>query len=285
MSDPAVTPDPSPAPSGSPAPSPSPSPSSAAPTGSPSPSPAPSGFTYQEDRSRWIPPDRLTAAERATNLAAQRASQLEAELQAERRRVQALAGVAPQDPNAAELDKVRAGFAELYPNLARMANLDPAKLERLLATGESAEHVVRHHWDAHRDSTLTELKTRVAQAMNRDDLSETAARKVVAAFKASVPDPQPDQYGRPTNPEYVRWAQRYEAKDPTLLDEFVTEFVSDFITPAQRAGLIRPRVAVPSGGASRPVATNPQQRPDYSKMHTVAEMLEAAEAQVDQHYG
>jgi len=285
MSDPAVSPDVSPS-SGSPAPSPSPSspgPSSTAAPGSPEPSKP--TYAYPEDRSRWIPPDRLTAAERATNLAAQRASRLEAELESERRRVQALAGVTPQDPNAAELDKVRAGFAELYPNLHRMANLDPAKLERLLSTGESAERVVQHHWDAHRDSTLSDLKTRVAAAMHLESLTPTAASKVIAAFKASVPDPHPDEYGRPTNPEYVRWASRYEAKDPTLLDEFVGEFVSDFITPAQRAGLIRPRVAVPSGGASRPVATNPQQRPDYSKMQTVTEMLEAAEKQVDEYYG
>jgi hypothetical protein len=283
--DPGVTPDPSTSqPSGSPSPSPSPG-SAAAPSGSPSPSPAPSGFTYQEDRSRWIPPDRLTAAERATNLAAQRATQLEAALQAERARVQALAGVSPKDPDAEEAERIKAGFFQLFPQAKELLQIDPAQLRRILASGESAEHVTRHHWDAHRDSTLTELKTRVAQAMHSDSLSESASRKVVAAFKASVPDPDPDPYGRPTNPEYVRWAQRYEAKDPTLLDEFVTEFVSDFITPAQRAGLMRPRVAVPSGGASRGVVTNPEKRPDYSKMNSVTEMLEAAEAQVDQHYG
>jgi len=232
-----------------------------------------------------VPPDRLTAAERATNLAAQRAQQLERELETERNRVRSLAGLTPPDPDAAELEKVRAGFAQLYPNLARMAAIDPEQLERVLAAGQQAEHVVRTQWDRHRDTTLDEIKSGVAQALNLDKLSETAARKVVAAFKASVPDPEYDRSNRPTNPEYHRWVQRYEAKDPTLLTEFVTEFVSDFITPAARAGLIRPRVAVPSGGASRPVATNPTQRPDYGKMKSVAEMLDAAEKEVDAHYG
>ncbi len=287
MADPAVSPDVSPsagAPSASP--SPSPSPGSSASPGAPSPSPsAPSGFTYQEDRSRWIPPDRLTAAERATNLAAQRASQLEAELQAERRRVHALAGVTPQDPNAAELDKVRAGFAELYPNLHRMASIDPDRLERLLSAGESAEHVTRVQWDRHRDTYLGDIKSQVAQALGVDTLSPSQARKLVSAFKDAVPDPMQAPADRPTNPEYHRFVQRYESGDPTLAAEFVREFVGDFITPAQRAGLVRPRMAVPSGGASRPVATNPQQRPDYSKMQSVTEMLEAAEAQVDQYYG
>ncbi len=263
---------------------PSPTPSAAPGTPSTSASPPTPSYSYPEDRSTWVPSNRLTAAERATNLAAQRAQQLERELEGERRRVQALAGVTPKDPDAEELEKVRAGFAQLYPNLAKMASLDPEKLERIIHSGESAEHLVRVQWDRHRAASLDKIKADVAQALGVETLSPTAARKVIAAFIASVPDPMYDRNKQPTNPEYFTFKDRYESNDPTLLAEFVTEFVSDFITPAQRAGLVRQRIAVPSGGASRPVATNPAQRPDYGKMKSPKEMLEAAELEVDRHY-
>lgn len=239
----------------------------------------PAKFSYDEDRSSWVSPDKHRAAERVANGAVTRAQQLEAQIAERDRKIAALAGVTQPDPDEAELGKVREGFAKLYPNLARMAELDPQKLERILAQGDQAEHVVRHHWDAHRDATLTDLKSRVATAMNLSDLSKTAAAKVVAAFKSSIPDPNDDPDG------YARWSHRYEQKDPTLLDEFVQEFVGDFITPAQRTGLVRPRIAVPSGGNSRPVAMNQNPKPEFSKMKSVPEMLAAAEEAADAHYG
>lgn len=243
-------------------------------------------FTYKEDRSKWVDPTplntRLTAAERATNLASSRASQLEADLASERRRVQALAGLSPDDPAKEETDKVLAALYKMAPHL------DPANQRRAvegLPEIEEARRINRMQWDRHRDATFDQVKGQVAGALGLESLTPAAARKVIAAFKAQVPDQMNDAQGNPTNPEWFAWSQRYENKDPKLIEEFVNEFVSDFVEPAKRMGLVRPRMNVPSGGFSRPVATNQNKQPEYGKMKTVQEMLEAAEAQADAHYG
>lgn len=268
MPDPVVTPDPSVTP---------PSPS-VVPAVTP-PEPSKPSFTFSEDRSRWVPPDRLTAAERATNLAASKTATLEAAIADRDRKIAALAGVAPHDPAAADVEATKAAFAQMFPSLAKLAQLDPQRLEQVLANSEVLSEDNREKWDAHRDKTFDEISSRVASAMGMDKLSDPARRKVTAAFKASVPDMESDPDG------YAAWAKRYQRGDVTLLDEFVQEFVGDFITPAQRSGFVRPRVAVPSGGASRPVAMNQNKQPEYAKMKSVKDMLTAAEEQADAYFG
>ena len=198
-------------------------------------------YTYTEDRSNWVTPDKLKANERAWEHDRRRAAKLEADLAEATKRVQALAGVAPADPDADEAQKVLAALYAMAPHLR------PDRIAPAHEAAERLQQAEKERWDDHRDAIFDDLKGRVAKALGKDKLGESAARKVVAAFKAYVPDQEADPDA------YAVWARRYQRNDPTLLDEFVEEFTSDFLTPAMRAGLVRPKVAVPSGGFSRPV--------------------------------
>src|SRR6266404_8714098 len=79
-------------------------------------------FTYDEDRSNWIKPDKHRAAETAVIRTARELETARAELAAERRRVAALAGVQTQSPEDAEAAKIADAFFAL-PQFAHLKDI------------------------------------------------------------------------------------------------------------------------------------------------------------------
>lgn len=245
-------------------------------------------FTYKEKRDDWVEPSKFRAAERATHLASQRLSQLEAELVERDRRIAALAGTKPTTPAEREAAEVRAALEQVHPTLARLSKLSPEQLDRVLALADKSDQLIatttqneRRHWDGVRDRMFSAAYDKVATHLGVEKLSDRQREKIDAVFNilsrrnADANDPEEGPY----NTEFAR---RYEANDPTLVDDVVKELYEDFVQPAQRLATvpIAQRRPVPRVGNSAQLTTA-KAKPDLSKM-SVSEMLDWAEKHAEE---
>jgi len=230
-------------------------------------------YSFKEDRTNWVDPEKHKKAELLVNRTAQELERLKSEIATRDKRIQALAGVTPPDPDAAEAEKIAAAFFAL-PQFAHLKGITPqlvTQVQALIANGESITAARDHVWNQHTDKFLGDLDAEFAAEIGTDKLTPGQQRKLHAAFDAMVPDERAD-------PEaFATFKKRFEQLDPTLIADFVKEYVSDMLEPARRQATVpitqRPRVPR-SGGAQPVVAQVP--KPDYSKM-SVPEMLDAAE--------
>lgn len=161
---------------------------------------------------------------------------MRAELDAERRRVQALAGVNPRSDEETEADAIRQRFAKVFPGLAKLSD---AQIDKLLATaerGDSMDEAMQHHWQTHARGQLSTLTTELADAIG----GELTPRQATAIKKAFTSEAEGD-------PAFLA---RYEAGDPTLIKEFVRQWVEDWYEPARRqvtADTVQRQRRVPNG--------------------------------------
>jgi hypothetical protein len=146
-----------------------------------------------------------------------------ANLESERRRVQALAGVNPKSDQEVADEQVRERFKQLYPKLG---GLDDAKIDKLLSLAENAdrlEEVTNHHWQAHGRKMLDAVTAGMQKALGGELSDRQRGRLEKAYFNEAR-----------SNPEFL---QRHEAGDQKLIEEFVKEFVEDFVEPGRRKAL------------------------------------------------
>ncbi len=214
----------------------------------------------------------MRAAETATNRTAKELEALRGQITERDKRIAALAGLAPVDPDAAEADKIAQAFFAL-PQFAHLKGVTPELLKQvqaLVADGQSITAARDHVWNQHTDKFLDSLDLRFAEEMGLEQLTPGQQRKLHAAFDAMVPSEQDAE-------AYATFKGRFEKADPKLIEEFVKEYASDMLEPARRMATIpitqRPRV--PRSGSGNPVVTQVP-KPDYSKM-SLAEMLDSAE--------
>ena len=243
-----------------------------APPVDPNAPPAEKTYSFKEDRTNWVAPDKHKAAETAVNRTARELESLKSQLSERDKRIAALAGITPPDPDAAEADKIAQAFFAL-PQFAHLKGVTPELLDQvkaLVADGASITAARDHVWNQHTDKFLSDLDAEFAAEIGVDTLTPGQQRKLHAAFDAMVPSPQDAE-------AYATFKKRFEQADPKLIAEFVQEYKSDIIEPARRLATVpvMQRRAVPRSGAGNPVVTQVP-KPDYSKM-SVAEMLDAAE--------
>jgi hypothetical protein len=233
-------------------------------------------WTFKEDRSNWIPPEKFKTAEAATNRTASELERARTLIAEQNRRIAALAGVTSPKPEEAEAQAVADAFFAL-PQFAHLKFVTPEFVQRAMALmrdGESITAARDHVWNAHTDRFLDNLDAAFASEIGVDSLTPGQQRKLRAAFGALVPDEQ-------TDPEaHAAFAKRYEANDPTLIDDFVKEYVADMLEPARRqATVLTRRPPVPRSGPAAPVVTQ-RQKPNYAEM-SVQQMLDAAEKEAE----
>lgn len=240
--------------------------------GTPPPTPS-SQFTYPEDRSRWVDPDKHRKAEQAVNRTASELAKAKADLVERDRRIAALAGVTPTSPEDAEAQRVAEAFYAL-PQFSHLKGITPellGQMKALIADGASIVQARDHVYNQQADRFLGSLDVAFAETIGLDKLTPGQQRKLHAAFGAFMPDARtdPDAYGA--------FQKRYDSGDETLIEEFLKEYTDDMLEPARRQAAVplavRPRV--PRGGPGAPVVTA-KPKPDYSKM-TTQQMLDAAE--------
>lgn len=221
-------------------------------------------FTYTEDRSNWVPPDRLS------QIARQR-REIENQLYLERQRVAALSGVKPPaQPEDPETATMRQELERLYPGLSRLGDLPFDKLikavERLDALEASHQSSEQNYWSAFGRQQLRIVDSKFKEMFGKDPSQRQ--RNVIASELRDFCEADPHRVAR------------YEAQDPTLIDEFWQFYESEHIDPYRRhftapvAAAGRGRAALPQGGNAQTV--QPGQGAGKQKPKDEDEMWEAA---------
>ena len=185
----------------------------------------------------------------------------ETTLEAERRRVRALAGVETLSPEDAEAQAIRERFAQIYPELAGLTAEDITALRELRTSKQDIDTAVRNHWDRHVASVTSQLEDLVADAIGVD-LTDRQKRNLLAAYAQQAQG----------DPEF---AEAFERGDKAHLEQFAKDFVDDWFKPAQRrvtANELDRQRRVPSG-RDRSVAQQPEKKIDVTNNDAVNDLL------------
>jgi hypothetical protein len=182
---------------------------------------AASGFSYAEDRSKWIPPHRLKEIEDRANA---RVRDLQGRHQSLEQRVRALMGVAePADPKVAEVKKA---FRELMPELGMVLD-NPDKFKKLLdwldkGGPDSMGSFEGASWRRHAQGMVTSALSEFAKATGTtvEKLPQGALGRMAAQLQSFI---AMDRTGQRN--------ERYEAGDPSLVTEFVKDLVGFYVDP------------------------------------------------------
>jgi PAS domain-containing protein len=149
------------------------------------------------------------------------AAKHQTELEAERRRVAALAGVTPRSKDEIDAEEVRQQFSRLFPGLAKLNDQQVMeKLERILSNADTHEDTTTRYWN----DRAAQMTGAVVEAVSKElggDLSERQVRRIRAAYANAAE----------SDPEFLR---RHEEGDKTLIAEFAKEWIEDWFEPARR---------------------------------------------------
>lgn len=208
-------------------------------------------YTYEEDRSNWVPPHRIREA-------STKAQRLEAELGLTKRQLAALTGVQPPaPPEDPEVQQVREQFKRLYPGLAKLADLPGDKLDRLMKLVEmdpkELSAPTEHYWTVMGHRTLNELFAEGAKVIG-GELAPGAKRTLKAAFGAWLEEDENLQL-------------RYAQQDPGLIADFFKDMQQGLFDPFRRkstapANQNAERIRrLPRQGGGGPVAGQPVPKP------------------------
>lgn len=191
---------------------------------------ATSGFTYKEDRSDWVPKHRFNEV----NQKAARVTEYEAAIAERDRKIAALAGVTPQDPNATKTEQLRAAMVDLFPQLGHLKDLTDEQMQRLLQSPDQASRAVeieQREQARHGKAQMTALYLEIAEHIGADELS--------ADQKADLRDGFSSWLKAKCNAEIQSTGDsatltRYENGDPDLLREFAKRHSANWVEPARR---------------------------------------------------
>lgn len=229
-------------------------------TGQPAQAATPANRSDDDRRNEGLLAD-LKRERQARQQYQQQVQAAQQELEQERRRVQALAGVNLRAPDEVEADEIRAQFAKVFPHLGK---LTADQIENLLLTAESSTSLrqsLQLQWENHAGRMIDSLSEQVAEAIG-GDLTDRQRRALARAYVVEAEN----------NPEFLR---RHEKGDPKLVEEFASQWIEDWFKPAQRRAtaveLGRQR-QVPNG-RDRNVQTTPPKAIDYKNPKAVEDAM------------
>src|ERR1035437_5771368 len=183
------------------------------------------------------------------------------ELAAERRRVQALAGVNPQSKDEVDADAIRKQFGQYFPDLANLSKEDIEAIKELREQAAQMREASEQGYRRQGKQTLTAVVNAVTKEFG-GTLSDRQARRVQLAFvNECESDPQ--------------FLARYDQGDETVIPEFVKTYVEDFFEPARRKvtqSEVERQRRVPSG-RDRSVAGPGGKKIDYSNDKSFGDAL------------
>ncbi len=220
--------------------------------------------TAEAERNRGILADLQRERRQRQELATERET-LRAQLAAEQRRVQALAGVVPQSEDETQNAAIRAQFAKIFPGLAKLTDEQIAKVLATAERGDNLDAATNHHWQTHSRNMLGQLSTELGDAIGGEP-TERQSRAVAQAF-ANLCEADPEILAR------------YEAGDPKLIKEFVAQWKEDWYDTARRqvtADTMNRQRRVPNGRDRSAVGTGSQKKVDFNNPKAVEDaMVEA----------
>lgn len=247
--------------SGTPAPVATPVAGTPAPQATPAPTQANGSAEWDKQRKGLT--DDLAKERKARQDYEGRVKQYEIDLAAEKKRVQALAGVTPQTPDEADADEVRKRFTQLYPHLG---GLTAEKIDRLMALADQQDQIQQtsnHYWSQHSRTMVAAVHSEVAAAYG-GKLTDRQVDKITKAYALRAN----------ADPEFL---QRHENGDPTLAKEFAKEWVEDWFEPARRqqtAAELSQFRRVP-GGKDRSIVNQGEKKINVTNDKEVEDMLVA----------
>lgn len=177
----------------------------------PSPEPEPSWL-----RGR-LQETRAAAIRQAQAQFDQERARIQSELENYKRQLHAVVGVTP--PQNPEVEQVRQQFAQLYPGLAKMEER-AAQLEELLERSGDLQSQNDHYWQSYGRQIVNTLFNKAAESVG-GPLNDEGKRFLHSSFVGWVQS-SPENQERYTN-------------DPTIVDDFLRTFVSNYIDPVRRS--------------------------------------------------
>lgn len=181
---------------------------------------ATTGFTYQEDRSKWIPQHRL--AEETT-----KRQGLEAQIAERDRKIAALAGVSTPDASEAKKAEISKAFFAMFPHLSE------EKMQRRDEQVSRAEAAEQREWQRHGDRQLAGIYTQVAEALGAESLSDDQKGDLQDAFKNWLTATCKKELRDSGGTESATLTS-YEKGEPKVVSEFVKRYTAQWIEPARR---------------------------------------------------
>jgi hypothetical protein len=183
------------------------------------------------------------------------------ELAAEKRRVQALAGVSPQSKDEVDADAIRKQFGQYFPDLANLSKDDIDAIKELREQAAQMREASEQGYRRQGKQTLTAVVNAVTKEFG-GTLSDRQARRVQLAFVNECE----------SDPAFLA---RYDQGDETVIPEFVKTYVEDFFEPARRKvtqSEVERQRRVPSG-RDRSVAGPGGKKIDYSNDKSFGDAL------------
>lgn len=228
--------------------------------------PPPKKFQYDEDRSNWVPSHRVRQY-------SQEIERLRREYDVAQRRVAALSGVQPPAAQpSAEQNAIRTQLLAVMPELKDLLDarddISGLKGLNLKETISALQQFAANRWQQQGTQTLSTLGAKIKAAYGGADIAPKQLARISRAFIGELED----------NPELLA---RYEAGDPSVVDEFVTDYTQGVLDPYRRstaAAAARQAAGadarrLPRGGGGSPTVGNrpPAIKPgDGDKFHKAA---------------
>jgi hypothetical protein len=232
----------------------------------PAPAQANSGVD-QEARFKGIQADLAKERKQRQTYEAQVAD-YKTKLEAETRRVQALAGVAPVSADDAEAEEIRTRFSKVItPDyLLKQLGLSKEEIEEFKAAKAdraSLQETTQHYWAKHGQGMVRKVSSELAKEYG----GELSTRQQDTITKAYIFRAQQD-------PEFLK---RHEDGDESLITEFAQEWIQDWAEPARRKALateVNSFRRVPNG-QNRGIVNNGEKKIDVNDPKAVEDLLVA----------
>lgn len=194
---------------------------------------AATGFSYQEDRSKWIPPHRL-------NEETTKRQTLETQLAEARGRVAALAGVTTPDSQTEKAAAVKKAFFEMFPHLSE------EKMGERDAVANTAKQAEAREWARHGKAQMGAIYTQVAEALGAESLNEDQQSDLKESFANWLRNTCAKEM-QASGGESSATLAAYEDGDKKVVEAFVKRYTASWVEPARR------KVTAQTLGRTRPV--------------------------------
>jgi hypothetical protein len=185
----------------------------------------------------------------------------EADLDAERKRVQALVGVTVKQPAEQEEEAIRARFKQLFPDIADLTKEDIEAIREMKAKSQEIDETNRHHWATHARTMVSGVQEAIEKELG-GKLTDRQRSQVERLYAIRAEQDQ-------------EFLNRHTAGDKTLIGEFAKEFIEDWFEPARRKVTQQESQrfrAVPSG-KDRGIVTHGEKKIDVNDSKAVEDVL------------
>ena len=196
----------------------------------------------------------------------------------DQRLTQAITGTPAED---AETQELRAALAKAFPRLAHLAyEMSDEQFGKFLGLADHAdalEQTTNWQWERHSQTMIDSVHAEVQKALG-GELSDRQKKRIARAYADEAGAGNPlDGNGNPLNitQEQVKFLQRHNAGDKTLVAEFVKQWLDDWYEPARRAVTateVGRQKRVPSG-RDRSIGTQQKKPLDFKDEKAVADAM------------